>query len=221
MPGGIAVQLAERHGAGEQRPAPPAPRPIADEAADGLIEAYEQHRAAGTGDQEAARAALAEFGELGLVVGEYTRQAPGRRAARLLLATGPAAGLCWALALITGRAWTWPVPATARLGFGAALLLTAALLLAAATSRHSYHRTRLTAAASPLLLAPGRDSGGSRRARRARPAPRAGRRRGRQPQPDRLHRLGASPPHRPLSTAAEQQPLSSGRPAPAARRRSS
>jgi hypothetical protein len=154
MPGGIAVQLAERHGAGEQRPAPPAPRPIADEAADGLIEAYEQHRATGTGDQEAARAALAEFGELRLVVGEYTRQAPGRRAARLLLATGPAAGLCWALALIPARAWTWPVPATARLGFGAALLLTAALLLAAATSRHSYHRTRLTAAAaSPLLLA--------------------------------------------------------------------
>ena len=129
------------------------PAPIADEAADGLIEAYEHHLAAGTGDQEAARAALAEFGELGLVVSEYTRQAPGRCAARLLLATGPVAGLCWALALIPGRAWTWPVPAIARLGFGAALLLAAVLLLAAATSRHSYHRTRLTAAASPVLLA--------------------------------------------------------------------
>jgi hypothetical protein len=33
------------------------------------------------------------------------------------------------------------------------LLDAAALLLAAATSRHSYHRTRLTAAASPVLLA--------------------------------------------------------------------
>ena len=46
------------------------PAPIADEASDGLVEAYEHHLAAGTGDQEAARAALAEFGELGLVVGE-------------------------------------------------------------------------------------------------------------------------------------------------------
>jgi hypothetical protein len=128
------------------------PAPIAGEAAAGLIEAYEHHLAAGTGDQEAAHAALAEFGELGLVVGEFTRQAPGRRAARLLLATGPVAGLCWAAALIASHAWTWPVPATARLGFGTALLLAVALLLAAATSRRSYHWTRLTAAASPVLL---------------------------------------------------------------------
>lgn len=128
------------------------PAPIADEAADGLIETYEQHLAAGTSEQEAARAALAEFGELELVVGEYTRQAPGRHAARLLLATGPVAGLCWALALVPSRAWAWPVPTTARLGFGTALLLAVALLLAAATSRRSYHRTRLTATASPVLL---------------------------------------------------------------------
>ena len=128
------------------------PAPIADEAAGGLIETYEHHLAAGTGEQEAARAALSEFGELGLVVVEYTRQAPGRRAARLLLATGPVAGLCWTLALVPGRAWTWPVPAAARLGFGTALLLAVALLLAAATSRRTYRRTRLTAAASPVLL---------------------------------------------------------------------
>ena len=107
----------------------------------------------GTGDQEAARAALAEFGDLAMVVGEFTRQAPGRRAARLLLATGPVAGCCWAAALIPGRAWTWPVPATARLGFGAALLLAVLALLAAATSRHSYQRTRLAMLASPVILA--------------------------------------------------------------------
>ena len=128
------------------------PAPIADEAADGLIEAYEHHLAAGTGEQEAARAALAEFGELALVIGEYTRQAPGRRAARLLLATGPVAGGCWAAALILGRAWTWPVPATARLGFAAVLLLAVRALLAAATSRHSYQRTRLATLASPVIL---------------------------------------------------------------------
>lgn len=128
------------------------PAPIAEEAAAGLLETYEHHLAAGTGDQEAARDALAEFGDLDTVAGEFTRQAPGRRAARLLLATGPAAGLCWAAALISGRAWTWPVPASARLGFGAALLLAVLALVTAATSRHSYQRTRLAMLASPVIL---------------------------------------------------------------------
>jgi hypothetical protein len=88
-----------------------------------------------------------------MVIGEFTRQAPGRRAARLLLATGPVAGLCWATALIASRAWTWPVPATARLSFGAVPLLAVLVLLAAATSRHSYQRTRLAMLASPVILA--------------------------------------------------------------------
>ncbi len=128
------------------------PAVLADEAADGLIETYEQHLAAGAGQQEAARAAVAEFGDLGTVIGEFTRQAPGRRTARLLLATGPVVGACWAAALILSRAWTWPVPATARLSFGAVLLLAVMALAAAATSRHSYQRTRLTAAAGPVVL---------------------------------------------------------------------
>ena len=59
-----------------------------------LLETYQHHLASGTGDQDAARAALAEFGDIEMVAGEFTRQAPGRRAARLLLATGPVAGLC-------------------------------------------------------------------------------------------------------------------------------
>jgi hypothetical protein len=129
------------------------PAPIAEEAAAGLLETYEHHLAAGAGDQEAARAALAEFGGLAMVASEFTRQAPGRRAARLLLATGPVAGACWAAALIGGHAWTWPVPAAARLAFGAILLLAALTLLAAATSQHSYQRTRLAMLASPVILA--------------------------------------------------------------------
>ena len=129
------------------------PAPVAEEAAAGLLETYEHQRGSGTGDQEAARAALAEFGDLATVIGEFTRQAPGRRAARLLLATGPVAGLCWGAALIGGRAWTWPVPATARLAFGAVLLLAVLALLAAATSRHSYQRTRLAMLAAPVILA--------------------------------------------------------------------
>jgi hypothetical protein len=129
------------------------PAPVADEAADGLIETYERHLATGAGDQQAARAALADFGDLPTVLGEYTRQAPGRRAARLLLATGPVAGACWALALVTSRAWTWPVPEAARLAVGAVLLMTVLTLLFVATSRHSYQRTRLALVAGPLIIA--------------------------------------------------------------------
>ena len=128
------------------------PAALAEEAAAGLLETYEHHLASGAGDQEAAHAALAEFGDLAIVAGEFTRQAPGRRAARLLLATGPVAGACWAAALILSRAWTWPVPATARLAFGAVLLLAILALLVAATSQHSYQRTRLAMLASPLIL---------------------------------------------------------------------
>ncbi len=129
------------------------PAGIADEAADGLSETFEHHLAAGSAEETAAGAALAEFGDLETVVGEYTRQAPGRRAALLLLATGPVAGSCWAAALIASRVWAWPVPAAARLCFGAVLLLAVLALALAATSRRSYRRTRLAAAASPAVLA--------------------------------------------------------------------
>jgi HAAS len=128
------------------------PAPIAAEAADGLIETYQHHLESGADDQVAARAALAEFGDLATVVGEYTRQAPGRRAARLLLATGPVAALLWAAVLISSHAWTWPVPWAARLAGGAVLVLAIAALAAAASSQHSYRRTRLAILASPLVL---------------------------------------------------------------------
>jgi len=129
------------------------PPAIADEAATGLIDTYQDHLGSGASDQQAAHAALAEFGDLTMVVGEFTRQAPGRHAARLLLATGPVVGACWAAALVLSRAWTWPLPTAARLSFGGVLLLAVLALALAASSQHSYHRTRLTAAASPILLA--------------------------------------------------------------------
>ena len=44
------------------------------------------------------------------------------------------------------------MPATARIGFAAALLLAVLALLAAATSRHSYQRTRLAMLAGPVIL---------------------------------------------------------------------
>lgn len=129
------------------------PAAIADEAAEGLFETYQHHRASGDGDDRAAHDAVADFGSLAMVVDEFTRQAPGRRAARLLLATGPIAAACWAAALVTARAWTWPVSGAVLLGFGAVLAATVAALLIAATSRHSYHRTRLAVLACPALLA--------------------------------------------------------------------
>jgi hypothetical protein len=129
------------------------PAPVADEAADGLMEAYDHHRAAGASEEAAAQAALAEFGDLPTVIGEFTRQAPGRRAARLLLATGPAVGLCWAAAMFLGHDGSWSVPAPARLGLGVVLALAVLALAIAATSRHSYRRTRTTGYAIPLILA--------------------------------------------------------------------
>jgi hypothetical protein len=129
------------------------PAALAEETAAGLLETYERHLASAAGDRDAACSATAEFGDLAMVVGEFTRQAPGRRAARLLLATGPVAGSCWAAGLILSRAWTWPVPAAVELSLGAALLLAVAGLAAAATSRHSYRRTRLATVAAPVLLA--------------------------------------------------------------------
>jgi hypothetical protein len=129
------------------------PAGIADEAAGGLIDTYEQHVAAGAADNDAAHAAIADFGDLATVIGEYIRQAPGRRAARLLLATGPIAGTCWAAGLVTSHAWTWPIPGIARLAFGTILVMAVLALLSAATSRHSYKRTRLALAAGPIFAA--------------------------------------------------------------------
>src|SRR5437762_2472077 len=79
-----------------------------------------------------------------VVVAAFTRQAPGRRTALRLLATGPLVGLCWGAGLASGHAWTWPVPVPLRLVVGTGLLLAVACLAAAATGRR-YARTRLAA----------------------------------------------------------------------------
>jgi hypothetical protein len=121
------------------------PSGIVEEIAGGLDEAREHHLGRGLSDQEAARAALAEFGDARQLAAEFTRHAAGRRTARILLASGPAIGACWGAALIITRAWTWPVPAAARLAFGSVLLLAAAALAGAATSQRSFRRTRLAA----------------------------------------------------------------------------
>ena len=93
------------------------PAPLVEELADGLDETQQHYLTQGLTPDAAAGAAVAEFGEPQVIVAAFIRQSPARHAARRLLAAGPVVGGCWAAALITGRAWTWPVPATVRLLF--------------------------------------------------------------------------------------------------------
>ncbi|HKD98036.1 MAG TPA: hypothetical protein VKB69_10590 [Micromonosporaceae bacterium] len=128
------------------------PADAVEELADGLDETYQRHRSTGLPPDAAADATVRDFGEPGTVLRAYVRQAPGRRTALMLLAWGPIVGLCWGATLVAGHAWTWPIPTTARVVFGATLLVVIVTLALAATSHHSYHRTRLTIGAATVLI---------------------------------------------------------------------
>jgi hypothetical protein len=108
------------------------PAPIVEELADGLAETYQSYLRQSLPPGLAAESAVAEFGDPHLIVAEFARVNPARRGARRLLLTGPAVGGCWAAVLITGRAWAWPIPLPARIGFGLVLLTVIGLLAAAA-----------------------------------------------------------------------------------------
>jgi hypothetical protein len=112
------------------------PERVVEELADGLDQTRQHYVNQGLDADAAASAALAEFGEPNVIIAAFIRLSPVRRAARLLLATGPVVGACWGAALITGRAWTWPVPDLGRLLLGAALIGVIGLLAAAAFGRH-------------------------------------------------------------------------------------
>ena len=122
------------------------PAPIVAELADGLDQTRQHYLARGLGADAAARAALAEFGEPQVIVAAFTRASPARRAARRLLATGPMVGACWGTALITSRAWTWPVPTTVRVLLGMTLITAIGLLAAAAVGRRYQSAGRAAAA---------------------------------------------------------------------------
>jgi hypothetical protein len=123
------------------------PAPLVEELADGLDETYQRYLTQGLTPDAAASAAVAEFGEPQVIVAAFTRLSPARHAARRLLATGPVVGGCWAAALITGRAWTWPVPATVLLLIGVALITVIGLLAAAAFGRRYLSARRAGAVA--------------------------------------------------------------------------
>jgi hypothetical protein len=119
------------------------PADAIEELSDGLIETYRHHLSLGSDPAVAARSAVADFGDPVTVVAAFTRQAPGRRAALMMLATGPVVGVCWGATLVAGHAWTWPVAAGVRYAFGLTLLSVVAALVVAGTSRVSYARTRI------------------------------------------------------------------------------
>lgn len=121
---------------------------MVDELTDGLIETYDHHRALGSDPDQAARAAIEEFGTAEQILAAFDQIAPGRRASRRLLATGPLVGLCWGTALITSRAWTWSIPNWTPLVLAGALAAVIALLLVGATGR----RPRRAAALGPAGL---------------------------------------------------------------------
>lgn len=122
------------------------PEPVVEELAGGLDQAYCRHLAGGLSPDSAAQAAVTEFGEHRVIVAAFADASPARRAARRLLIAGPAVAACWAMALITARAWTWPVPAGGRAASGVLLLTVIVLLVIASLSRR-YRSARSAATA--------------------------------------------------------------------------
>ena len=123
------------------------PAQIVEELADGLDETYHGYLGQGLAPDAAARAAVEEFGEPRVIVAAFTDASHSRKTARRLLAAGPGVGMCWAVVLITARAWQWPVPVAARVLFGVSLITVIGLLAAAAFGRH-YRLVRRAAAAA-------------------------------------------------------------------------
>jgi len=69
------------------------PGPVVEELAGGLEDAYRRHLGLGLAPEAAARAAVAEFGDPGLIAAEFARAHPARRAARRLLAAAGGGGV--------------------------------------------------------------------------------------------------------------------------------
>jgi hypothetical protein len=119
------------------------PAEVVDELADGLGETWRRHQAVNGDTTAAAQAAIAEFGTVQQVSDAFVAQAPGRRLARLLLASGPLVGAVWGVTLVADHVWRWPVPTAVAAGYVLALLAVVILLVSAGARRATYRRTRL------------------------------------------------------------------------------
>jgi hypothetical protein len=128
------------------------PASIVTELSDGIEQTYLRYRSAGLPDEQSESAALREFGSADAVVASFVAASPARQTSRLLLATGPLVGMCWAVVLLAGRAWTWPVPVAGRAAFGIALAGVISALLVGVTSREYRPIGRAAAAACLGLI---------------------------------------------------------------------
>ena len=128
------------------------PAELAEEVSDGLTDAQEEYVRRGLSPDEAAAAAIAEFGQPGTVVDAFRSACPVLRLARILIVTGPIVGGWWAAALITGRAWDWSVPIAALLLVGL-LLAASVVMLATASLTPRYQSLRRAGIAGCLGIA--------------------------------------------------------------------
>jgi hypothetical protein len=113
------------------------PAELVHEVSDGLADAHDQYLLRGLSADQAALAAIAEFGHPATVADAFRRACPVLRLARILVVTGPIVGGWWAATLITARAWDWPVPAAAQLFVGL-VLAASVVMLATASSTPRY-----------------------------------------------------------------------------------
>jgi hypothetical protein len=118
------------------------PPTVVDELADGLIATWHRMVAAGHSRDEAAHAAIRDFGEPTQIVDAFIASSPGRRMARSLIYTAPLVAVWWAASLIFARAWTWPIPLPVAASLGVVLTLTVVALIVSA-NQPSYRRTHL------------------------------------------------------------------------------
>ncbi|MFD1930883.1 hypothetical protein ACFSKW_05265 [Nonomuraea mangrovi] len=130
------------------------PPQVVEELADGLHEAYEARLAIHNDPDQAARAALADFGDADTITASFMAQSPWRRAATVLLLTGPLMAAAWATTLLSVHAWAWSLPIAVKVGYGAALLAVVAVLIAVVREKRAYRRTRtlLIGSATTLIV---------------------------------------------------------------------
>jgi hypothetical protein len=127
------------------------PAAIVTELADGLHETYESHRRRGLSPEDAAKAAVAEFGAATTVAAAFDAISPARHWARTMLRTGPVVGAAWAAVLLTRHAPGWPLMAGFRAGLGV-VILAGVILLAAAAFRAGYRQSGRNAVCGSLIV---------------------------------------------------------------------
>jgi len=128
------------------------PGDVVEELTDGLLATYDRHTASGATPDTAAAATVVEFGDAATIARHFRRLAPGRHLARLLLATGPPVGACWAAALISEHAWRWPVALPLKILLAALLAVLVATMVTVSLARYPYRRLNHLAAGAGLGL---------------------------------------------------------------------